>query len=102
MVIFENIKNIFNELTNIFQNLLTIIFNILQHVFPIIKNFFIKLLNTIFNGDSFKLYISILLVVFLILYYYIIYVYNLFDLKDNKFSYILSLSVLTITLTIYL
>ena len=101
MVIFQNIKNIFNELTNIFQNLLTIIFNILQHVFPIIKNFFIKLLNTIFNGDSFKLYISILLVVFLILYYYIIYVYNLFDLKDNKFSYILSLSVLTITLTIY-
>ena len=101
MAIFENIKNIFNELTKIFQNLLTIIFSILEHITPIIKKFFIKLIDTLFNGDRFKMYISILLVVFLLAYYYIIYVYNLFNLKDNKFSYILSLSVLTITLTIY-
>ena len=37
----------------------------------------------------------------MITYYYIIYIYNLFNLKDNKISYILSLSVLTITLTSY-
>ena len=101
MAIFENIKKIFDELTKIFQNLLTIIFRILEHIIPIIKNFFIKLIDKLFNGDRFKLYISILLVAFLLVYYYIIYVYNLFNLKDNKFSYILSLSVLTITLTIY-
>ena len=101
MSIFENIQKIFDELTKIFQNLLTIIVRFLEHIIPIIKNFFIKLLDTLFNGDKFKMNISIIFVVFLLAYYYIIYDYNLFNLKDNKFSYILSLSILTISLTIY-
>ena len=101
MGIIKKIEKIFDELTEIFKNLLTIIVEFLEYIIPIIKNFFIMLLDTFFNGNKFKRNILIVLVVFLLLYYYIIYDYNLFNLKDNKFSYILSLSVLTITLTIF-
>ena len=101
MIIFDSISKIFKEITTIFQNLLTVIYKFLHHIIPIINKFFIKLVDTLFNGDKFKMYISILLVVFLLLYYYIIYVYNLFNLQETKFSYILSISVLGISLTVY-
>ena len=101
MIIFESIIKIFKEITTIFQNLLNIIKQLLEYIIPIINKFFIKLVDTVFNGDKFKMNISIILVVFLLLYYYIIYVYNLFNLQETKFSYILSISVLGISLTVY-
>ena len=101
MDIFKSMRDNLKNIINIFYNILSIIINILEYLSPIIKKAFIKLVDTLFNGKRFKLYISILLVLFLITYYYIIYIYNLFNLKDNKISYILSLSVLTITLTSY-
>tara|TARA_A100001015_G_C14913498_1_gene681425 strand:+ start:151 stop:1287 length:1137 start_codon:yes stop_codon:yes gene_type:complete len=94
MSIFENIKKIF-------ENISDLISKFLVYIIPIINNFFIELVDTLFNGDNFKMNISIILVVFLLLYYYIIYVYNLFNIQETKFSYILSISVLGISLTIY-
>ena len=101
MSIFESIKTLFKELSEIFQNLLNIIYQLFDYIIPIINKFFIKSFDKLFNGDKFKMYISILLVVFLLFYYYIIYVYNLFNLQETKFSYILSISVLGISLTVY-
>tara|TARA_Y100000816_G_scaffold46521_1_gene29252 strand:- start:775 stop:2388 length:1614 start_codon:yes stop_codon:yes gene_type:complete len=101
MSIINNIKEIFNELSNLFKNLFNIIIISLNYISPIINKFFIKLVDTFFNGDRFKMYISIFFIIFLLFYYYIIYVYKLFNLQENKFSYILSITVLGISLTTY-
>lgn len=101
MILFEFISTLINELVIIFKSIFEIIKNFFKNIIPIIKKNLIKIIDNLFNGDWFKIYISILLIFFLACYYYIIYVYNLFNLNNNKFSYILSIIILTISLTIY-
>ena len=101
MALFDSIINIFKEIMNIFKNIQTIIYNFLNYIIPLIYKFFIKLVDRLFNGDKFKMHISIFLIIFLLIYYYLIYVYKLFNLQNHKFSHILTLSVLTISITIY-
>lgn len=85
------------KILNNIKELFSVLFKLISTVFDKVKDFFIELIDTIFNGERFRLWTSLLLIFILAIFYFIIYhinPFNIFKTKNAQISFVLIISCL--------